>query len=141
MRYRLRTLLIALALGPPVLAALAMVGQLMPVNLGVIALVAYLGLAGMIIIASKLMESPPAEQTDLGHQSYQYQNEVFSRQSEETDRQLAEQERSIRKADELMRMQESSEQRMQRLLDKLEDQARRKDAILEAEERQLGFKS
>jgi hypothetical protein len=40
-----------------------------------------------------------------------------------------------------MRMQESSEQRKQRLLDKLEDQARRKDAILEAEERQLGFKS
>ncbi len=141
MRYRLRTLLIALALGPPVLAALAMVGQLMPVNFGVIAVVAYLGLSGMIIIASKFMESLPAEQTDLGHQYYQYQNEVFSRQSGETDRQLAEQERSIRKADELMRMQESSEQRMQRLLDKLEDQARRKDAILEAEERQLGIKS
>ena len=72
--------------------------------------------------------------------AFDEQAEAFDRQTQEHNRLLADQEKTLRRAEALMAKQESEAQRMERILDKLEEQAKRKDAILDAEERQLGIK-
>jgi hypothetical protein len=134
MRFRLRTLMILTAIGPPVLAAFVMLAGGGSINFAVISVAAYVGLVAMIIVASTYAESSPA------NPEFESQVETFDRQTRETDRLLAEQDQSVRRGEALLAKQEANAERMEKLIEKMEEQAERKDAILKAQERQLGLK-
>jgi hypothetical protein len=133
MRYRLRTLLIVLALGPPLVAGLAMLAEVLPTNPAVVAAATYIGLVAALIAVSHVRESRGSGQAES--------TETFDRQIKEADRQMEEQARYMRRADELVAKQESNAERLGRLLEKMEEQSRRQDAILDAKEKQLGLRT
>jgi len=132
MRYHLRTLLILLAFGPPVLAAMVMVAGGAALDPLVLGAAAYIGLIAVLLGMSKASEANPY---------YEAQVETYDRQTKEQDRQLAEQAEAMRRNEVLRARQEANSRRMEQLLDKWEEQARRQDAILMAQEQQLGLKS
>jgi len=72
MRYHLRTLLILLAFGPPVLAAMVMIAGGAPLDPLVLGAAAYIGLIGVLLVMSKASESNPY---------YESQIETYDRQT------------------------------------------------------------
>ena len=134
MQYSLRKLLIALAIVPPLLAAIIMVIGGGPVNPVVVAVAAYAGLVAILIMASRFAE------TEVANPHYESQVETFDRQTKESDRLMALQERTLQRGEALMTKQEAATEQIEKLLHTLGEQAKRKDAILDAEERKLGIK-
>jgi hypothetical protein len=141
MQFRLRTLLIALAVGPVLLAGLAMGAGLLPANPVIVAAATYVGLLAALIAVAKVFEDRGHEQPGGANPYFESQVEVFDRQTKETDRLMAQHDQSMRRSDDLHARHLDHADRMEQLLDKMEEQARRKDAILDAEEKQLGMRT